>query len=133
LPTSGITSNCSTPATADTPATAGSRQQQGGNNSKEANNSSAEANNNSAEANNSRNRMSIENTSSRRETSTAVGKAATAETLAIAGISWTNKNICKNTSTTGPTAPQETTGTAGDTINKREATTGGNITGRRFF
>jgi hypothetical protein len=66
------------------------------------------------------------------DTSTAVGKAATAETLAIAGTSGTN-NICKNTSTTGPTATQETTGTAGDTNNKREATTGANITRTRVF
>jgi hypothetical protein len=65
------------------------------------------------------------------ETSTAVGKAATADTLAIAGTSGTN-NICKNTSTTGPTATQENTGTAGDT-NKREATTGGNITRWKVF
>jgi hypothetical protein len=50
--------------------------------------------------------MNIENTSSR-ETSTTVGNAATAETLAIAGTSGSN-NIGKNTSTT-----QETTGTAG--------------------
>jgi hypothetical protein len=47
------------------------------------------------------------------EFSAAVGKAATAETPATA-VTLGRKNIDKNTLTAGPTATQETNGTAGE-------------------
>ncbi len=47
------------------------------------------------------------------ETSTAVGKEASAETLATPGLQGRN-TMDKNTSTARPSAAQETTRTAGD-------------------
>jgi hypothetical protein len=63
---------------------------------------------------------------------TAVGKAAIAETLAIAGTLGTLQgNIGKNTSTEGLTAAQEKIGKAGDANNTRDARIGVNTSKKR--
>jgi hypothetical protein len=64
------------------------------------------------------------------ETSTAVGKAATAETLDIAG-SPERTNIGKITPRACPAAAQEAYGAIGDANNSRDTRTWGNI-GRRW-
>ncbi len=61
------------------------------------------------------------------EDNSAIGKAATAETLAIAGNPGKNR---KNTSTAGPTATQDSAGTTGNANNRRGARTGSHVYNR---